>query len=235
MVGFQSKINSEKIYFPKGCVLTYSSYGASVFGESILIGAFSPWWDKYAPLGSEAITRIRMIKDSLIGDVFYFPTTHEVKDDLGNVVDMQQMCAAAANARVSGSSMILPDVRDANGNRTLTYDPPKDTGNPTGIWIWRKDLDDKILLGIGVPPETITAGGTGSGYAGREIPMRSLVGGVSSEYKQLASGLITQVINPMVRINYGIQKYTINVVRLSDSYSKMTNPEKQTTEESNVV
>lgn len=64
-------------------------------------------------------------------------------------------------------------------------------------------LEDQILLGIGVPPELVRAGGVGSGYAGRSIPREAFLDGQNRVANLILQTFVEQVIRPLVLWNFG--------------------------------
>lgn len=64
-------------------------------------------------------------------------------------------------------------------------------------------LEDQILLGMGVPPELIRAGGVGSGYAGRSIPREAFLGGQQEIANAILEMFVDQVVRPLVLWNFG--------------------------------
>lgn len=64
-------------------------------------------------------------------------------------------------------------------------------------------LEDQILLGIGVPPELVRAGGVGSGYAGRSIPREAFLDGQQKIANALLQMFVEQVVRPLVLWNFG--------------------------------
>lgn len=64
-------------------------------------------------------------------------------------------------------------------------------------------LEDQIMLGMGVPPELIRAGGTGSGYSGRSIPKEAFLGEQQLIANNMLDVFVKQVVAPLVRWNFG--------------------------------
>lgn len=64
-------------------------------------------------------------------------------------------------------------------------------------------LEDQIMLGIGVPPELVKAGGTGSGYSGRSIPREAFLDGQQKVADAMLQIFVEQVVKPLVLWNFG--------------------------------
>lgn len=64
-------------------------------------------------------------------------------------------------------------------------------------------LEDQIMLGIGVPPELVKAGGTGSGYSGRSIPREAFLDQQQRIADAMLQMFVEQVVKPLVLWNFG--------------------------------
>jgi hypothetical protein len=64
-------------------------------------------------------------------------------------------------------------------------------------------LEDQIMLGMGVPPELIRAGGTGSGYSGRSVPREAFLDQQQRIADAMLQGFVEQVVKPLVLWNFG--------------------------------
>lgn len=64
-------------------------------------------------------------------------------------------------------------------------------------------LEEQIMLGIGVPPELVKAGGTGSGYSGRSIPREAFLDQQQHVADAMLQIFVEQVIRPLVAWNFG--------------------------------
>jgi hypothetical protein len=83
-----------------------------------------------------------------------------------------------------------------------------------------KYLEDQIMLGVGVPPELIKAGGTGSGYSGRSIPREAFL----DRQQQIADAMlqifVNQVVKPLVLWNFGDVPFEISCKSLLHSQAE---------------
>lgn len=80
-----------------------------------------------------------------------------------------------------------------------------------------KYLEDQIMLGIGVPPELVKAGGTGSGYSGRSIPREAFLDGQQRIADAMLQMFVEQVLKPLVLWNFGDVPFNIQVKSLLKS------------------
>ena len=66
-----------------------------------------------------------------------------------------------------------------------------------------KYIEDQIFYGVGVPPELVRAGGTGSGYSGRSIPRESFLAAQQKIADEMLQKFVEQVLRPLVLWNFG--------------------------------
>ncbi len=71
-------------------------------------------------------------------------------------------------------------------------------------------LEDQIMLGVGVPPELVRAGGTGSGYSGRSIPREAFLDGQQKIADAMLTTFIEQVVRPLVYWNFGQIPFSVS-------------------------
>lgn len=81
-------------------------------------------------------------------------------------------------------------------------------------------LEDQIMLGIGVPPELVKAGGTGSGYSGRSIPREAFLDGQQKVADAMLHKFVEQVIRPLVLWNYGDVPFEVCAKSLLESQAE---------------
>lgn len=70
-------------------------------------------------------------------------------------------------------------------------------------------LEDQICLGVGVPPELIRSGGTGSGYSGRSIPREAFLSAQQHVADHMLRIFVEQVVRPLVLWNFGAVPFEV--------------------------
>lgn len=70
--------------------------------------------------------------------------------------------------------------------------------------------EERIMLGIGVPPELVKAGGTGSGYSGRSIPREAFLDQQQRIADAMLQIFVEAVIRPLVWWNFGPVPFEIS-------------------------
>jgi hypothetical protein len=81
-------------------------------------------------------------------------------------------------------------------------------------------LEDQIMLGMGVPPELIKAGGTGSGYSGRSIPREAFLCGQQHVADAMLQIFVEQVLRPLVLWNFGDMPFDVQCKPLLQSQAE---------------
>lgn len=80
-------------------------------------------------------------------------------------------------------------------------------------------MEDQIMLGIGVPPELVRAGGTGSGYAGRSVPREAFLCGQQRVADLILQMFVEQVVRPLVLWNFGDVPFEISCKSLLKTHT----------------
>lgn len=78
-------------------------------------------------------------------------------------------------------------------------------------------LEDHIMLGVGVPPELLRSGGTGSGYSGRSIPREAFLEGQQHVADAILRCFVEQVVRPLVLWNFGAIPFDVQCKSLLQS------------------
>jgi len=171
--------------------------------------------------GSKKVQQQRMIKDAYRGDIFFAPMYKTLNLPDGTKLPWMDILREAAEAMMSGSSAVLPQMVDSNGNKEVEYTPPSDTGNPSAIYTWGDNLDRDIRAGLDLPEEVIQAATTGSGFSGRSIPFSVFLGACTDEAEELLAAIDEQVLRPLAWIAFGGRpEYTIDAVDLIDTFAE---------------
>ncbi len=190
---------------PQALVCTYGAEFDNHYGVSLLERAYPAWYEKYSDGGVKQTLRMRMVKDSYLGDILWYPADRKVETQDGRSISWRDVAREVVENRTSGGALTLPMVYDHDGRRLVDYTPPRDTGNATAIFQWKRDNDLELLKALEVPPEIIEASASGSGYSGRWIPFTVAVSAVQSEFTELVECVDRDVLRPLARLNFGPQ------------------------------
>jgi hypothetical protein len=201
------------------------------YGRSQLAGGWRPWRRLGWRDAVEQVIDAAVYRAGYRGPIVRHPAQ-----------DMQTAQVGAAATRVDGSggrrrparevAQQLVEWAKAGAGFTLSsakYPPTMGGGNqwdiewPDHVMDVRplieaaRYLEDKILLGIGVPPELVRAGGTGSGYSGRSVPRESFLVGQQHIANNMLQIFVDQVIRPLVLWNFGDVPFEIQCKSLLKS------------------
>lgn len=187
------------------------------YGRSQLIGAWRPWrrlgWrDAVEQVIDAAIYRagykgpiVRHPKEDMQTAQQGIPATR--LDAVGNPrrsardVANQIIQWAKAGAGITLSSEKYPQA--AGGDYKWSVEWPEHVMDVGPLIKAAEYLEAQIMLGIGVPPELVKAGGTGSGYSGRSIPREAFLDGQQRVADAILQLFVEQVLRPLVLWNFG--------------------------------
>lgn len=215
----------------KACWYAHRPRFGQLYGRSQLTGAWRPWRRLGWRDAVEQVIDAAIYRAGYKGPVVRHPPE-----------DMQTAQQGLPATRLDGAGHPRRSARDvarqivewakAGAGFTLSsaqYPPAQGGGNkwdvdfPDHVMDVRplieaaRYLEDQIMLGIGVPPELVKAGGTGSGYSGRSIPKESFLAGQQCVADAILQMYVEQVVRPLVLWNYGDVPFAISCKSLLKS------------------
>lgn len=194
---------SVRMYAPRATWLVYDDEFGTFYGYPVLKRSYSPWFEKWMLNGGVKTRQLRMVKDAYMGDVIQFPYGQTIRDHNGNDVPWKEVLREVSENRLSGATLMLPMLYDANGQKLIEYTQPVDTGRPDGIYQWVDNLDRDIWRGMSVFEEVIHAAEVGSGYSGRSVPLALCIQSCQSEFNDYLRQLDQHLWRQMVWYNFG--------------------------------
>lgn len=210
-----------RLLMPQALYTTFGARWEIPWGRSILRRSYPAWWKKWMKHGVRDVTRLRMLKDAYRGDTLEVPFNKTAELPDGTIVPWRDIAREMGENMKDGSLVVIPQMVDANGNKLINYTPPQDTGNPVGIWTWGDNTDRDIWRGMDVFEEVIQASETGSGYAGRSIPLMMFLSAVTVEFEELLQAVDNMVLRPLACLQFGREvEYEIQAVSLIDTFAK---------------
>jgi hypothetical protein len=218
----------------KACWYPHRPRFNQFYGRSQLIGAWRPWrrlgWrDAVEQVIDAAIYRagykgpvVRHPKEDMQTALNGVPATQ--RDGQGNPrrssrdVARQIVEWAKAGAGFTLSSEKYPVAQGGGDKWSVEF--PDHVMDVRPLIEAAKYLEDQIFYGVGVPPELVRAGGTGSGYSGRSIPREAFL----SKQQQIANAIlelfVDQVLKPLVLWNFGDFPFQIKCKSLLKSQAE---------------
>lgn len=222
-VGFVLKQEGEEteILAPLALTTTFEAECRNPYGCALLARAYPTWYEKWMEGGAKRTIRLRMTKDSAVGDIFWYPPDRKVQLADGTEVSWREIARDIIEARQSGGAMTLPLLYDQDGRKQFDYTPPQSMGGHTAIFDWKRDLDIEIWKALEVPPEIIQASSTGSGYSGRWIPFIVALSAVQTELAEIVRCVDRDILRPIAHLNFGeAPQYEIRPRALTEIYSE---------------
>jgi len=183
------------------------------FGRSRLEGAFIPWYEQWMPRGYRSIRQMWFYKNAYTSVSMRVPHG-STKDSNGELVPNMRLAQEIADRYVTGSSALLP--RSPDGDNDWELEPGKSTPVPDGLLEYGEVLGNEIWEGMGIPPEVVSAGGTGA-FAGRRIPQQAYYSVLQEVINEHIFDFDDQVLRPMAILNHGHDDYEINPISLLDT------------------
>jgi len=215
----------------KGAWYPHRPRFGNFYGRSQLIGAWRPWRRLGWRDAVEQVIDAAVYRAGYKGPVVRHPPE-----------DSQTAQTGIPATRLDGRGMARRSAQDvarqivewakAGAGFTLSSAqyPPAQGGGPKWDIEWpdhvmdvrplieaARYLEDQIMLGIGVPPELVKAGGTGSGYSGRSVPREAFLDGQQHVADAMLQLFVEQVIRPLVLWNFGDIPFNIQCKSLLKS------------------
>ncbi len=218
----------------KACWYPHRPRFNQFYGRSQLIGAWRPWrrlgWrDAVEQVIDAAVYRagyrgpiVRHPREDMQTALGSVPATQ--LDGRGNPrrsardVARQMVEWAKAGAGFTLSSEQYPPTQ--GGGKKWDVEFPEHVMDVRPLIEAAKYLEDQIMLGIGVPPELVKAGGTGSGYSGRSVPREAFLDGQQKVADAMLQIFVDQVIRPLVLWNFGDVPFEVTPKSLLQSQSE---------------
>ena len=195
------------------------------YGRTQLAGAWRPWRRLGHRDAVEQVIDAAIYRAGYRGPLVRYPsesiqtartgipgtTVDEAGNPRRNARDAARQIGeyAKAGATIAMSSEHHPTAM--GGGYKWDIDWPEHVMDVKPLIEAAKYLEDQIYLGIGVPPELIKAGGTGSGYSGRSIPREAFLDGQQRIADAMLQLFVEQVLRPLVKWNFGDVPFNIEV------------------------
>lgn len=218
----------------KACWYAHRPRFTQFYGRSQLMGAWRPWrrlgWrDAVEQVIDAAIYRagykgpvVRHPKEDMQTAKAGIPAT--TLDGAGNPrrsardVARQLVEWAKAGAGFTLSSENYPDSQ--GGGKKWDIEWADHVMDVSPLIEAARYLEDQIMLGIGVPPELVKAGGTGSGYSGRSIPREAFLDQQQRVADAMLQIFVEQVVRPLVLWNFGDIPFEVSCKSLLSSQAE---------------
>lgn len=169
--------------------------------------AFAPWLEKTAPMGLRASRRLHNWTKAVGITVVRHPDGM-VKQPDGTEIPAENKALQNGAALQNGTIIAMSSAYNEGGNGykwDVDQRPSSGDGKYLGEAI--KDADNEIWVAMGIPPEIVRSGDTGSGYSGRAIPMETWLAGADELSGMINSEFRHQVLEPGMKNSFGRVDY----------------------------
>lgn len=194
--------NKINLGFPDCFFHSHGKQPGEDYGTSVLLGAYSPWADKWLDGGALDVRRLFMLKDAYSGADLGYPEGHTFLDGMDDPVPNRDLARQIVEQIRSGGVTTRPSERDERGNEKWPLTRATVSGNPAHILQYPKDCDDEIRQGIGIPDGVIDDTGAGA-WAGKRIPMSAFYASLDTWIIQIINDLTEQILERLVLLNFG--------------------------------
>jgi hypothetical protein len=189
--------------FPYSYFVNFRPENGEKYSNSVLLGAYSPWADKWFNGGALDTRRLYMHKDAYGGMKVGYPSDQQVyaNGPDRDPVAARDVAMQIAEQRYSGGVVVYPTDRDQQGNLKWVIEEPTLSANPQHILQYPKDLDDEIRQGLEIPDGAINNDGSGA-WEGKTIPTAAFHSGIDTWLTQICCDL-RKTFDPLILLNWG--------------------------------
>lgn len=189
-----------------------AEYG-NLYGQSRLRGAFPAWREKRGKHGAVDSRKLYHHKCAFTGgSIRYPPGMTDMGDETTGpiLVSNQDIAAEIMEKFENGGILILPNVRDkTTGEYLWQFEAGKYGGDAAGLLEYPRELDREILIGLGIPPEIVSAEVVG-GWAGRSVPLLVFLASLDESVHTILEAVERHILHHLVWCNFGRgQRYEI--------------------------
>ncbi len=208
---------SERDIPAKACWYPHRPRFNQYYGQSQLLGAWLPWRMIGWRDGMDQVVNAAVYRGGYRGPIVRHPQ-EDMQTAMQGIPATQK--DGGGNARRSARDVARQMVEWAKAGAGFTMSsaqyPQAQGGGPKWEVEWPEHVmdvrplvdavrwgEERIMLGIGVPPELVRAGGVGSGYSGRSIPREAFMSGQQRIADNILKMFVDQIIRPLVLRNFG--------------------------------
>ena len=187
--------------FPYCWFHSFDAEDGELYGTPNLLGAYSPWADKWFNGGGLDTRRLFMHKDAYGGRKLWYPEGTTYID--GVEVPNSDIARQIVEQLEAGGVATLPSTIGGDGEPLWRLEEPNVSSNPQHILQYPKDLDNEIRHGQEIPDDVISSDSASGGWAGKRIPLAAFYASLDSWIVQILCDLKEQVFDPLILLNWG--------------------------------
>lgn len=188
---------------PRSLWVAHEPEFGSLYGRGRLQAMWLPWLERVGRHGYLDIRRTWYAKNAYRGGEIRYPDG-EIEVAPGQWMSNRDFATMLVEQEETGSVMALPNTRGLeSGEYEWVRTPAAPNGDIPGILEYGDRLFHELLLAAGIPPEMVIAGGTGSGWSGRNVPHLSFLKAEDGLADGIAQAIWRQIVVPQVAANHG--------------------------------
>lgn len=217
----------------KACWYAHRPRFNQLYGRSQLLGAWRPWRRLGWRDAVEQVIDAAVYRAGYVGPIIGHPQEDSPTAQTGipatqvdgrgvprrSARDVARQMIEWAKAGAGFTKPTTKYTQAQGGGDKWTIDFPEHVMDVRPLIEAARYLEDQIMLGIGVPPELVKAGGTGSGYSGRSIPREAFLDGQQKVADGILQMFVEQVIRPLVKWNFGDVPFSVSCKSLLKTQS----------------
>lgn len=216
---------------PKAFWSVHNRYQNRWYGQSLLYGAYPPWYEKWTRRGYRDQRQMFFFKYAFRGPIVKYPPGGQPASTDGTPAkDNRHIAHELVDKFASGAGLAIPSSDPTKGPGWDIMDPFSQAV-PEGLMEYGRDLDNEIYEGMEIPPEIASGassdGGGGisiGGGGGRDIPQQAYFSILSEDTYGLMTDLDEQILNPMVKMKFGDVFYEIECFGLLRGQDSQAEP-----------
>lgn len=194
-------VGAIQLPFPYCFFVNFRPQDGDLYSEPILLGAYSPWADKWLNGGALDVRRLFMHKDAYGGRKVSYPSEDIGVDGQDETIPARDLANQIVEQIKSGGVATIPSDRDADGHPKWEVSDPVVSSNPQHILQYPKDCDAEIRHGLEIPDGATSNDGAGS-WEGKAIPLAAFYSGLDSWVTQMLCDLRC-TLDPLAILNFG--------------------------------
>ena len=195
------------LFFPKSWFHVFDRQPGQIYGLPVLLGAYSPWYDKWMQGGALDVRRMFMHKDAYGGTDITYPEGTTYIPDRGEVPN-RDIARELVEQIVAGGVTARPAAYDESGHELWQLSRATVPTNPEHILRYPRDLDVEIWRGLGIADDVLSSESTGA-WAGKRIPLAAFLNGLDIWVSAMLQDLTKQILQPLVLANFGDVRFEV--------------------------
>ncbi len=203
------------LFPPKSFLYVHQRRFGSWNGRSELLGAFSPWLEKWDWNGALAIRRMWFYKNAYSGIWIEHPAGEYVADSVmgqpPEKIPYRDLARQMVETIRTGGVFGVPYVPkpDKPGESQWAVHQAEMNGDAVGLHEYLHELRGDILHGLEIPDDVLTSVSSSGGLAGRSVPAISFFTSQQIHLRNLVRDCKEQIWDCLAMLNFNSTDYEV--------------------------